>query len=168
MRYGQAPFGFAGMGDGAGPIKVNKMEAQNCEIPEFRNSDHEAQEVLRAYRRIAVVGLSSQAKKPSHFVPKYLQENGYIIIPVNPRTEGAILGETVYPNLHTIPSPVDIVNIFRPPEDVSPIVEEAIIKEVKVIWMQEGIVNNAAAKRAQEAGLQVIMDRCMMRVHRTM
>ena len=112
------------------------------------------------------MGLSANPEKPSHYVPAYLKEHGYKIIPVNPIANGDILGEKVYPKLSEIPGSVDIVEIFRPPQDVPPIVEEAIQKKVKVIWMQSGIVNNAAAERAQQAGLSVVMDKCMMVIHR--
>jgi predicted CoA-binding protein len=117
---------------------------------------------------IAVVGLSANPQKPSHFVPKYLLEQGYAIIPVNPAAKGEILGKTVYPTLREVPGPIDIVDIFRPAADVSPIVDDAIAVRAKAVWMQEGIVNNAAADRARAAGLQVVMDKCMMKVHRAL
>jgi predicted CoA-binding protein len=115
-----------------------------------------------------VVGLSANPQKPSHFVPKYLLEQGYAIIPVNPAAKGEILGKTVYPTLREVPGPIDIVDIFRPAADVSPIVDDAIAIRAKAVWMQEGIVNNAAADRARAAGLQVVMDKCMMKVHRAL
>jgi predicted CoA-binding protein len=144
------------------------MSEEFCELPAFRVSDEEAQKIMKAYKTIAVVGLSAHPEKPSHFVPKYLKEHGYRIIPVNPTAQGEILGETVYPNLKAIPHKVEVVEIFRPPKDVPPIVEDAIAIGAKVVWMQEGIVNNAAAERAKSAGLQVVMDRCMMKVHRAL
>lgn len=134
--------------------------------PAFRVSDEEARKILKTYKTIAVVGLSSNPEKPSHFVPKYLKDQGYTIIPVNPTAKGEILGQKVYAHLREIPRKVEIVEIFRPPQDVPPIVKEAIAIGAKVIWMQEGIVNNAAAERAKAAGLTVIMDKCMMKVHR--
>jgi hypothetical protein len=137
-----------------------------CELPAFRVSDAEALEVMRRFKTVAVVGLSTNPDKPSHFVPRYLQEEGYTIIPVNPTAQGEILGQKVYGGLRAIPSPVEIVEIFRPPKDVPPLVEDAIAIGARVIWMQEGIVNNAAAERAKAAGLTVIMDKCMMKVHR--
>ena len=100
-------------------------------------------------------------------MPKYLKEQGYTIIPVNPTANGEILGEKVYPGLKEIPRKVDMVDIFRPPKDVPPIVEDVIAIGAKVVWMQEGIVNNAAADRARAAGLTVVMDKCMMKVHRS-
>ena len=125
------------------------------------------QDVLRAYRTVAVVGLSSNEEKPSHGVARYLQEHGYRIIPVNP-TESEVLGEKSYPDLRSVPEPVEIVEVFRRPEDVPPIVEEAIAIGAKAVWMQEGTANVEAARRAREAGLAVVMDRCMRTEHRRM
>ena len=138
----------------------------SCELPAFRVSDDEARKLMEGHKTIAVVGLSANAEKPSHFVPKYLKEQGYTIIPVNPTAKGEILGEKVFAGLKDIPRKVDIVDIFRPPKDVPPIVEDAIAIGAKVIWMQEGIVNNAAADRARAAGLTVVMDKCMMKIHK--
>ena len=143
------------------------MEQQpTCEVPIIWVSDEEARRVMDRYRIIAVVGLSSHPEKPSHFVPKYLQEQGYTIIPVNPVAKGPILGRPVYAALRDVPEKIDIVEIFRPSEDALAIVEDAIAVGAKVVWMQEGIVNNAAARRAEAAGLTVIMNKCMMKVHR--
>jgi predicted CoA-binding protein len=140
-----------------------------CELPAFRTSDEEARELLRRATTIAVVGCSTNPEKPSHHVPQYLQEHGYRVVPVNPAAKGqSLLGETVYGSLSEIQFPIDVVDIFRPPKDVPPIVEEAIAAGAKAIWMQEGIVNNEAARRAKGAGLQVVMDTCMMKVHRAM
>ena len=115
--------------------------------------------VLRDSKTIAVVGLSPKPNRPSHQVASYLMEVGYTIIPVNPGQD-AILGQTCYPNLRAIPTPVDMVDIFHRPETVLPIVEDAIAIGAKFIWMQEGIVNEVAAAKAEAAGLTVIMDRC--------
>jgi predicted CoA-binding protein len=115
--------------------------------------------VLRDSKTIAVVGLSPKPHRPSHQVARYLMEAGYTIIPVNPGQD-VILGQTCYPNLRDIPTPVDMVDIFRRPEEVLPIVEDAIAIDAKFIWMQEGIVNEDAAAKAEAAGLTVIMDRC--------
>jgi len=145
------------------------MDEQMCELPAFRISDQEAAKLLHRYHTIAVVGCSTNPDKPSHFVPKYLQERGYRILPVNPSAAGQrLLDEKVYGFLKEIAIPVEIVDIFRPPKDVPAIVEEAIAIGAKAIWMQEGIVNNEAAQRAKAAGLQVVMDKCMMKVHRSM
>jgi predicted CoA-binding protein len=144
------------------------MDAEaECEVPTINLSDAEARRLLGQAKTIAVVGLSANPEKPSHFVPKYLQEQGYTVIPVNPTAKGKILGQTVYPSLRAVPGPVDIVDVFRPATDVPPIVDEAIAIGAKAIWMQEGIVNNAAADRARAAGLQVVMNKCMMKVHRS-
>ena len=142
------------------------MANEGCEFPVYLPSDDKIREVFERYKTIAVVGLSKQPEKPSHFVPKYLQEHGYKIIPVNPTAIGALLGEQVYRALKEIPQRVEVVNIFRPASEAPAIVKEAIDIGVKVIWMQEGIVHNEAAKQAMDAGLTVIMNRCMMKEHR--
>jgi hypothetical protein len=121
-------------------------------------------EILNRYKVIAVVGLSSNPERPSYNVANYLKSQGYRIIPVNPR-EQEVLGERCYPDLSSIPEPIEVVDIFRRPEDVPAIVEEAIKVGAKVVWMQEGIINEEAAARAREAGLLVVMDRCMLKEH---
>ncbi|MCH8863983.1 MAG: CoA-binding protein [Chloroflexi bacterium] len=121
-------------------------------------------EILKKYRRVAVVGASVNPERPSYRVASYLIEHGYDVIPVNPGVR-EILGRVVYPDLSAIPGGVEVVDIFRRPEDVPPIVEEAIKIGARVVWMQEGIVNEAAASRAREAGLTVVMDRCMKKEH---
>jgi predicted CoA-binding protein len=121
--------------------------------------------VLRNYHTIAVVGLSGRRFRPSHGVAEYMQKVGYRIIPVNPQ-ETEVLGEKCYPDLESIPEAVDIVDIFRRSEFVPDIVEAAIRKGAKVIWMQEGVVHEEAARRAETAGLTVIMDRCILKDHR--
>src|SRR5271157_1501770 len=127
----------------------------------------ELQQILTSTRTIAVVGLSDKTDRPSHTVAAYLQKQGYRIIPVNPNLS-EVLGEKAYPGLKDIPEPVDVVDIFRRAEDVPPIVEAAIAKGAKVVWMQLGIVNEAAAARAESAGLKVVMDSCMEVAHRTL
>jgi len=124
-----------------------------------------AEEILNFSRVIAVVGLSPKPDRPSYGVASYLKENGYKIIPVNPEV-GEILGEVCYPDLSSIPEPVDVVDIFRRSEKVPAIVEEAIKIAAKAVWMQEGVINEPAAARAGEAGLLVVMDRCMLKEHR--
>ena len=114
---------------------------------------------------IAVVGLSPRPERPSHYVAQYLQEQGYRIIPVNPMLE-TVLGERCYPDLKSVPERVDMVNIFRRSEDVGPIVDDAIAIGAKYVWMQDGVVDHAAAARAREAGLSVVMDNCALREHR--
>lgn len=120
------------------------------------------EEILKTCRTIAVVGASSNPARPSNRVAGYMQAQGYRVIPVNPN-EQTILGEQVYPSLTSVPDATDLVDVFRKAEEVLPIVEEAITKGAKAIWLQEGIVNEAAAARAKEAGLLVVMDRCWLK-----
>ena len=129
------------------------------------NSDKLMKEILLSAKTIASFGLSSNQEKESYWIVSYLKEQGYRIIPVNPTATG-ILGEKVYPNLESIPDKVDVVQVFRKSEDVPPVVESAIKIGAKVVWMQEGIVNEEAAQKAREAGLQVVMDACMRATHR--
>lgn len=120
--------------------------------------------LLNTAKTIAVVGLSPKESRPSNMVARYLIEAGYTVIPVNPGQE-EILGLPCYPDLGAIPTPVDIVDIFRRSEDVPPIVNEAIAIGAKAIWMQEGVIHAEAAKTAKVAGLMVVMDRCLKTVH---
>jgi hypothetical protein len=122
-------------------------------------------EILRSARTIAVVGLSAKRFRPSYGVSEYLQRAGYRIIPVNPH-ETVVLGEKCYPDLDAVPEPVDIVDIFRRSEFVPDIVEAAIRKGATTVWMQEGVVHEEAARRAESAGLAVVMDRCILKDHR--
>ncbi len=123
------------------------------------------EKILNSSTTIAVVGLSPKRERPSFAVASYLKEQGFRIIPVNP-TAREILGEKSYPDLSSIPVRVDVVDIFRRSEEVLPIVEEAIKVGAKSVWMQEGVVNEEAADRARDAGLLVIMDKCMLKEHR--
>lgn len=130
-----------------------------------KNSETVMRDIFAANKVIAVVGLSPDPVRPSYNVAAYLQRAGYRIIPVNPScTE--ILGEKCYARLLDIPGEVDIVDIFRRSEYVPQIVEEALEKKAKVLWMQEGVINADAAQTAERAGLTVIMDRCMLKEHR--
>ena len=122
-------------------------------------------EILSSSRVVAVVGLSVKPDKPSYRVASYLKENGYKVIPVNLEAE-EILGEACYSRLSSIPETVDVVDIFRRAEDVPAIVEEAIKIGARAIWMQEGVINEQAVTRAKEAGLLVVMDKCMLKEHR--
>lgn len=117
-------------------------------------------QVLKENRTIAVVGLSADWNRPSYFAAKYMQERGYRIIPVNPKYP-EILGEKCYPDLKSIPEPVDIVDVFRKPEDCVPIAREAVAIGAKVFWMQLGVINEEARQIAEAAGLTVIEDRCV-------
>ena len=122
-------------------------------------------ELLKSSRTIAVVGLSNKRFRPSYGVAEYMQRNGYRIIPVNPSVQ-AVLGEKCYPDLDSVPERVDIVDIFRRAEFVPEIVEAAIRIGARAVWMQEGVVHEEAARRAEAAGLTVIMDRCILKDHR--
>jgi uncharacterized protein len=122
-------------------------------------------EILQSARVIAVVGLSSKRYRPSYGVTEYMQRAGYRIVPVNPQ-ETEVLGERSYPDLDAVPEAIDIVDIFRRSEYVPEIVEAAIRKGAKAIWMQEDVVHEDAARRAADAGLDVVMDRCILKEHR--
>ena len=122
------------------------------------------EEILERYRIIAVVGLSSHPWRASLSVSRYMQNAGYRIIPVNP-LETEVLGEKAYPTLDDVPEPFEIVDIFRRPEYVPDIVEAAVRRGARVIWMQLGVVNEAAAARGRAAGLEVVMDRCILQDH---
>jgi uncharacterized protein len=130
----------------------------------FANSAFDRLRILERYRRIAMVGLSSNPFRPSHFAAIYLLSEGYDVVPVNPR-ESTVLGRTSYPNLASIPGTIEVVDIFREPAAVPAIVEEAIAVNAKVVWMQLGVIHEEAAGRASEAGLEVVMDRCMKIEH---
>lgn len=129
--------------------------------------DRQIRRILRTARVIATVGFSTDPEKPSHQIPAYLQDQGYRVIPVHPRA-GEIRGQRAYPDLRSVPEPVDVVQIFRPADEVPAIVEEAIEIGARAVWMQEGIVHPEAAARARQAGLEVVMDRCMRVEHRRM
>jgi predicted CoA-binding protein len=129
------------------------------------NQDTTIEKILDETKTIAVVGFSSRQSRAGYYVPAYLQEQGYRIIPVNPYVlEG--LGEPAYPDLLQVPDKVDLVLIFRLPENVPPAVEEAVAIGAKAVWMQLGIVNEEAAAAATKAGLDVVMDACMLVEHR--
>ncbi len=126
--------------------------------------DAELRNVLTSAHTVATVGVSSNPEKPSYGIFQYLAEAGYNMIPVNP-TVPEVLGRKSYPDLKSIPEKIDVVQVFRKPEDVPAVVEQAIQAGARVVWMQEGIVNQQAAERAEQAGLKVVMDRCMMKTH---
>jgi uncharacterized protein len=121
--------------------------------------------ILREFRRIAVVGISANPNRPSHEVASYLRGAGYEILPVNPLLT-SWEGLPCHPNLSTVPPPVEVVDLFRRSDQVGPIVDEAITIGARAIWMQIGVVDEAAAARARAAGLLVVMDLCMLREHR--
>ncbi|HWR50302.1 MAG TPA: CoA-binding protein [Bryobacteraceae bacterium] len=122
-------------------------------------------ELLKGAKTIAVVGLSSRPMRASYGVSEYMKSQGYRIIPVNPG-ESEVLGEKAYPDLDSVPERIDIVDVFRRPEHVPDVVEAAIRIGAKAVWLQEGIVHDAAAERARAAGLEVVQDRCILKEHR--
>jgi uncharacterized protein len=139
--------------------RVNKMESDS-------HSDSEIKEFYRL-KNIAVVGMSKNEEKPAHQVPKYLIAHGYNIIPVNP-TLTEVLGKKSYPSIEDIPEKIDIVDVFRRSEDAPAVIDDAIRKKdgIKVIWMQIGIYNEEAEKKAKENGIDVVYNRCMMEEHK--
>ena len=127
------------------------------------HTDEEIKQIF-TLKKIAVVGMSKHSIKAAHFVPKYLFEQGFDITPINPNAD-EILGKKSYPDIPSLDHPVDIVDIFRPSEDVLPFVEDAIKKKPKVIWLQEGIHNIEAENLAREHGIDVVFNRCMLAEH---
>lgn len=125
-------------------------------------NDQEITNLLRSAKTIAVVGLSSNPIRPSFGVSRFLQRQGFRVIPVNPN-ESEVLGERAYPSVKDIPDPIDVVNIFRRPARVPEVVDDALAKGARCIWMQEGVVNHEAAAKAEAAGLSVVMDRCILK-----
>jgi predicted CoA-binding protein len=122
-------------------------------------------DLLKKAKTIAVVGLSNKPLRPSHGVSLYMQQQGYRIIPVNPNIQ-ASLGEKAYHSLNEVPEKIDVVNIFRRPEFVPEVVEQAIALKVPAVWMQEEVINEPAAEKARQAGIFVVMDRCILKEHR--
>src|SRR5690349_5869223 len=129
------------------------------------NDDKTMKDILLSTKTIASVGLSSNPARESYGIVRYLKSQGYRVIPVNPTAE-EIMWEKSYPDLESVPEKIDVVQVFRKPEDVPPVVDAAIEVGAKVVWMQEGIVNEEAAQKARAAGLQVVMDACMRVTHR--
>ncbi len=129
------------------------------------NDDTELRRILMTIRTVASVGVSSNGEKPSYGIFQYLLQHGYEMIPVNPGTP-EIQGQKTYADLASIPKKIDVVQVFRKPEDVPPVVDQAIQAGARIVWMQEGVVHEEAAKKAEAAGLQVVMDRCMRATHR--
>ena len=120
---------------------------------------------MLALRTIAVVGLSDRADRPSHYVSAYMREQGYTVVPVNPSLQ-SVLGETAYPTLSALPMRPDIVNVFRNASFLPAIVDEMIVLRLTNLWVQQGIVDLPTAARAEQAGIRVVMDRCIMVEHR--
>ncbi len=128
------------------------------------SSDQQIREIL-SLNKVVVVGMSKNSSKAAHYVPKYLADNGYDITPVNPSTD-EILGKKCYSSISKINEDIDIIDIFRPSDQVLPFIQEAIEKKPKVIWLQEGIHNSEAEALATQAGIKVIFNRCMLAEHR--
>ncbi len=150
------------------PSHVPELEGVGGNSPvntsRFATTAFDRLRILERYKRIAMVGLSSNPFRPSHFAAIYLLAEGYDVIPVNPR-EPQILGRESFPSLAAVPGPVEVVDIFRESAAVPAIVDEAIAVGAKVIWMQLGVIHEEAAERASKAGLEVVMDRCMKIEH---
>jgi predicted CoA-binding protein len=138
--------------------------SSGCEVPSSNATPKEIADLLKSAKIIAVVGLSPKPERPSHGVSAYMQSQGYTIIPVNPG-HAEILGEKAYKSLLDVPGPIDIVDVFRDPSAVPEIVDQAIQKKAKAVWLQEGIVHNVAAEKARKAGLTVIQNRCIYKEH---
>lgn len=140
---------------------------EKCEVPLRNASEPEIEEILKTARRIAVVGHSDDPARDSYRVGRYLAAQGYEVFPVNPN---AVSTEKLkfYPDLPSVPGPVDIVDIFRRPEAIPDVVDQAIAIGARVVWMQEGLAHNAAAGRARGAGLRVVMNRCIMKAHQAL
>ena len=127
------------------------------------HSDEEILEILKM-KKVAVVGMSKNPDKAAHYVPKYLHENGYDITPVHPNAKN-IMEKKCYDKITDVPDEIDIVDVFRPSEQVLPIIKEAIKKKPKVIWLQEGIHNKEAEQLARDVGIDVVYNRCMLAEH---
>jgi len=128
------------------------------------HTDDEIREIL-SLKKVVVIGMSKNSNKAAHYVPKYLSENGYDVIPINPTTD-TILGKKCYESISNVPSDVDIIDLFRPSDQVLSVIQEAIKKKPKVIWLQEGIHNPEAEELAKKEGIKVVFNRCMLAEHR--
>ncbi|GBF24723.1 acetate--CoA ligase [ADP-forming] II [archaeon MnTg01] len=127
------------------------------------HTDEEIKQIF-SLKNVAVIGMSKNQEKAAHYVPKYLSQNGYNIMPVNP-TADEILDKKCYPSVEDIPEPIDIVDVFRPSDQVLPVVQQAIKMKPKVIWLQEGIHNAEAEELARQEGIKVVFNRCMLAEH---
>jgi predicted CoA-binding protein len=142
------------------------MDGQTCEFPLTNATTDEIRDILATARTVAVVGLSDKPDRESYIVARYLQQHGYRIIPINPGIS-RVLGEPSYPDLASVPPDVaiDVVDVFRRPEYIPAVVDAAITRGARVVWMQLGLAHNAAAEKARSAGLRVVMDRCIKIEH---
>ncbi|MDY6970992.1 MAG: CoA-binding protein, partial [Thermodesulfobacteriota bacterium] len=144
--------------------KESTMTEMGCQLPDYNPPSAEIKDILASSRKIAVVGLSPKGERDSNRVARYLMENGYEIIPVNPGQK-EILGKRCYRTLNEIPFEVDVVDLFLNQARVPPVVDQAIEIGAKVIWMQLGVIHNEAAEKARKAGIQVIMNLCIKQEH---
>jgi len=135
-----------------------------CELPDYNPPDEEVVELLKSAKTVAVVGISHKEDRDSYKVAKYLKEHGYKIIPVNPKYK-EVLGEPCYPDLKSIPEKIDVVDIFRNIDAIPGIVDEAISVGAGAVWMQLGLAHNESAEKARQAGLKVVMNKCMKIEH---
>ena len=140
------------------------MLFRHCEVVLAINSKETIQRILDECRTIAVVGLSSDPYRPSNSVSAYMRKNGYRVIPVNPN-ETSVFGEQAYPDLFAVPEKIELVDVFRRRDEAGKAVDEAIAVGAKAVWLQEGVIDSAAAQRAEDAGLMVVMDRCWLKEH---
>jgi predicted CoA-binding protein len=138
-----------------------------CELPDDNPPSDEIKDIIRRSEKLAIVGLSPKEERDSNKVARYLMENGYEIIPVNPGQK-EILGQKCYKTLKEIPFPVDVADLFLNPTRVPPVVDQAIEKAIGVIWMQLGVIHNEAAQKAREAGITVVMNKCIKQEHEKM
>lgn len=139
-----------------------------CAFPTTNENNEQIDTILKTSKNIAIIGLSPNSEKPSYMVAKYLIEHGYKIFPIYPKGE-EILGQKVYRSLAEIPEPIDIVDVFRKPDAIPAVLEEVLkVKGIKTLWLQLGIVNNEAAERAKNAGLNVVQNRCTKIEHARM
>ncbi len=136
-----------------------------CELPLTNALDEEVARILRQARTVAVVGFSPKPERDSHRVALYLKEQGYVVFPVNPACSEA-LGGPCHPDLASVPGPVDVVDIFRKPEAIPELVDQAIAIGARCVWMQLGLAHNEAADKARAAGLDVVMNKCILREHK--
>lgn len=141
------------------------MQKISCEMPDGNPPPGEIKEILARCRTIAVVGLSPKEARDSNRVARYLMQEGYEVVPVNPGQQ-EILGKTCYRSVADIPFQVDMLDLFLNPTRIPPVVDQAIDKGVRAIWMQLGVVHNAAAQKARETGIQVVMNKCIMQEHK--
>lgn len=139
---------------------------EQCSLPDYTDLSYEILEIPKKYKKLAIVGASHNPERPSYQVMEYLLKEGFEVVPINPVRE-EILGKKVYPSLSQLPEELypEVVIIFRKPEMVLPIVEEALALKPKVIWMQEGVINEEAKKLAEAHGIKVVMNKCFKKVH---